>query len=332
MNARPLISVIVPVHNGSQYLNQCLDALGASASRSFEVIVVDDASNDESAEIARRKWTTVFQLPKQSGPAAARNHGARQARGEILFFVDADVVVQPETIGRVIAGFQQNPDVVAIFGSYDDAPAERNFCSQYKNLYHHFVHQQSNCEAATFWAGCGAIRREVFHAVGGFDQQRYPKPSIEDIELGYRLRTDGYRILLDKELLVKHLKRWTFGGLLRTDIFHRAIPWSKLMLENQQLVNDLNLKTADRVSAGLVGLSVGLLPCSIFSLWWLSPIPLFLAIVLGFNQRLYAFFLQQRGFLFAVLAFPMQLLYYLYSGVTFLLCWCDHHWFTITRR
>ena len=325
MAPQPHISVIIPVHNGGQHLSTCLDALLASTFPSFEVIVVDDASTDESAEIARSKGIDVLQSPTQSGPAAARNHGAKQARGAILLFVDADVVVQQDTVAKVAAIFDETPEVAAVFGSYDDTPAETNFCSQYKNLYHRFVHQQSDPTASTFWAGCGAVRREAFHAVGGFNPRQYPKPSIEDIELGTRLRARGDPILLEKELQVKHLKRWTFMGLLRTDIFHRAVPWSKLMLENQALVNDLNLKTSDRMSAGLVGLSLAALFFSIFNLWLLVLIPLFFACILVLNRKLYAFFARQKGLIFTTLVFPMQLLYYLYSGVTFTLCWCAYH-------
>ena len=78
------------------------------------------------------------------------------------------------------------------------APRLQGVVSQYRNLLHHFVHQHGNSEASTFWAGCGAIRRSVFEEMGGFDEQRFPTPSIEDIELGYRLRQAGHRILLDK--------------------------------------------------------------------------------------------------------------------------------------
>lgn len=321
MEKQPLISIIVPVHNGGKFLERCLDALLESTYSAQEIIVVDDASLDHSAEISRQKGVKVLQLPQQSGPAAARNLGAKEAQGEILFFVDADVLVQRETVTRAAASFRENPGIAAVFGSYDDNPAEKNFISQYKNLYHHFVHQQSSHEAVTFWAGCGAIRREVFHAIGGFDQTRYPRPSIEDIELGYRMRRAGYQILLDKKLQVKHLKRWTLKGLLQADIFYRAVPWSKLILERQQMVNDLNLRTSDRVSAGMVGLSLGLLPLSIYYPPLFLGIALLLFIVFLLNRKIYTFFYKRRGLGFAILAFPMQVLYYFYSGVTFVLCW-----------
>lgn len=330
MKDQLFISVIVPVFNGGEFLNQCLDALSASDYPAYEIIVVDDGSTDNSAEISRQKGATVLQMPRRSGPAAARNFGAEKAHGEILFFVDADVIVRNDTMARVAADLQLNPDIGAVFGSYDESPAGRNFLSQYKNLYHHFVHQQSSTIAVTFWAGCGAIRRDVFISVGGYDQRRYSKPSIEDIELGYRMRAAGHSIFLDKDIQVKHLKQWKLGSLLRADIFYRAIPWSDLILENQNLVNDLNLRTADRISAGLVGLSLLLLPVAIFKIAVLPIILIFLTVIFILNYKLYSFFITRRGLLFAALAFPMQLLYFFYSGLVFVLCWLRHHF--IERR
>ena len=321
MNTQPFVSVVIPVYNGSKYLGKCLDAISISTYKTYEIIVVDDGSTDNSAEIARKKGATVFQLSQQSGPAAARNYAAEKASGDILFFVDADVLVQKGTIARMVTDFNENPDITAVFGSYDDKPAEGNFLSQYKNLSHHFVHQQSDKEAVTFWAGCGAIRKEVFHKVGGYDQNRYPEPSIEDIELGYRIRKNGFRIMLDKMLQVKHLKQWRFGSLLRADILCRAIPWSKLMLESRESVNDLNLQRSHKISTALVGLSFGILPLSFFEPRLFYCILLSLSIILILNYKYYWFFFKRRGVKFSALVFPMHLFYYFYSGVSFLLCW-----------
>ena len=321
MNNQPFISVIVPVYNGGKFLHQCLDALFASEYPAFEVIVVDDGSTDDSAQISKEKGATVLTMPRQSGPGAARNHGAEKGQSDILLFVDADVVVKRDTLAKVAADFQQHADFAALFGSYDDEPREKNFLSQYKNLCHHFVHQQSSSEAFTFWAGLGAVKRKEFLSVGGFDEKQFPIPSIEDIELGARFRRAGHRILLDKELQATHLKRWELWSWLRTDIFCRAIPWSRLLLTSKQLVNDLNLKTSDRVSAMLVGLSVGLLPFTLLNIYLLFVILFFLFVILLLNHKLFRFFFQRKGILFAALAFPCQLLYYFYSGTTFVLCW-----------
>ena len=324
LNRLPCISVIVPVYNGALYLDRCLDALLASRYPDYELILVDDASTDGSGEIGRRKGATTIRLHSQSGPAAARNVGARDARGAILLFIDADVVVQPTTLERVAANFLQHPEIAAVFGSYDDSPVSTNFLSQYKNLCHHFVHQHACAEASTFWAGCGAVRRRVFLDVDGFNALRYAKPSIEDIEFGYRLHAQGYRIRLEKTLQVKHLKTWRIGSLFRADIFYRAVPWSQLILASHHLINDLNLKTADRISAVLAGSTVLTLIVAPFKPWLLYFLPLFLALFLLLSLPLYCFFYHRAGLRFALLAFPVQLLYYLTSGITFVLCWCRH--------
>ena len=120
----------------------------------------------------------------------------------------------PWLIGRVAAYLQSDPGLAAVIGSYDDAPADPRFLSQYRNLLHHYVHQTGHEDASTFWCGCGAIRRAVFLDTGGFNGG-FGDPSIEDIEFGYRLRRAGRRIRLAKDVQVTHLKRWTAPSLLR---------------------------------------------------------------------------------------------------------------------
>lgn len=325
MHKQPFISVIVPVYNGEKFLPSCLDALISNSYDAYELIVVDDCSTDQSPTISRQRGALVLRTLRQSGPGAARNFGAQHARGEILFFVDADVVVKPDTLERVAADLINHPEVAAVFGSYDEEPAEKNFISQYKNLFHRFVHQQGRTEAETFWAGCGAVRRDVFLAVDGFDVERYPRPSIEDIELGYRMRMKGHRIFLDKQLQGKHLKRWTLKSMLHADIFCRAVPWSMLIFERKGMVNDLNLKTTDRISAGLVGLSLLILPFSIFRPQLLLLIAVLLAVIPILNYKLYRFFFECKGLGFAILAFPLHVLYYFYSAVVFVLTWFTYN-------
>jgi glycosyltransferase involved in cell wall biosynthesis len=318
------VSIIIPVHNGSQYLDKCLLSIALSCYRSYEIIVADDGSTDSSAEIAKKYGSKVIRLSHKSGPAAARNRGSKEAKGDILFFVDSDIAIRKDTIARIVKGFGENPDVVAIFGSYDESPEEKDFFSQYKNLQHYFEHQTANSEAVTFWAGCGAIRKEIFYLVDGFDEQKYSRPCIEDIELGFRLRKMGYRIFLDKGLQVKHLKKWTFMSLLRTDIFDRAVPWSKLILESREMVNDLNLRPSQKLSTLLVGLTVVVIPLAFFIPEFICLVFCLLASVLIINYRFFIFFLKHKGLIFSFSAFAMYLLYCLYSGVTYVSCWLPH--------
>jgi glycosyltransferase involved in cell wall biosynthesis len=322
MTDRPRISVIVPVYNGEKFLHQCLGAIFASSYSNHEVIVVDDGSTDRSAEISREKGAIVLpSARRQSGPAAARNLAAQTARGEILLFVDADVVVKRDTLTKVARAFEQNPDIAALFGSYDDEPAEKNFLSQYKNLQHHFVHQTSNPEASTFWAGLGAVCREAFISIGGFDCEKFLIPSIEDIDLGVRLRSAGHRILLDRDIQAKHLKRWEVVSLVRTDIFCRALPWSKLLLTSRGMINDMNLKTADRLSSALVALFLIVAPLVLWNYLFALLLFAFLFGIFVLNRQILHFFAEKKGILFAAFAFPWLFLYFLYSGMTFVFCW-----------
>jgi GT2 family glycosyltransferase len=259
--------VIVPVHNGGDDLRRCLEAIGRSAGPLLECIVVDDASTDDrTVETAERCGARVLRLPRQRGPATARNAGAAQARGDILFFTDADVVLQEQAIARAAQALAGDPAIAAVFGSYDDRPGDPGLLSRYRNLYHHWNHQVGNEEASTFWSGCGAIRRAVFAAVGGFSEA-FTRPSIEDIELGYRLRAAGHRIRLLKEMQCTHLKRWTLGNMVRTDILLRGAPWVVLLRRFPDAPADLNLGWRSKLATACTGL----LGLSVLALLWLRP-------------------------------------------------------------
>jgi glycosyltransferase involved in cell wall biosynthesis len=247
-----MVSVVIPVYNGRKTLAHCLQSVLASDYRNHEIIVVDDCSTDDSPAIAVQFGARLLTLQgKPYGPAFARNQGAEIARGEIVLFVDADITISPDTLSKIVLAFGSHPEFAAMFGSYDRDPSEDDFLSQYKNLIHHFVHQQAKPEASTFWTGCGAIRREVFLKVGGFNPERYPHPSIEDIELGSRVKLSGYRICVNKTVQVKHLKRWTLSGWVKTDVLGRAVPWTRLILAQRSLPNDLNLTSSHRLCAFL---------------------------------------------------------------------------------
>lgn len=327
---QPLLSVVVPVHNGQSQLPRCLDGLRLSEYSNFEVIVVDDCSADRTPQIVLQSGAQYIRTASKLGPAGARNVGAQKANGTIIVFVDADVVLPPSALALINEDFECDPELAALFGSYCDAPAWQDFFSQYKNLMHHYIHQNSNEHAVTFWAGCGAVRKDIFQKVGGFDSEKYRVPSIEDIEFGYRLVRAGYSIRLDKRIEVKHLKRWRLRDLIRADIFYRAIPWTQLIMETRNLPRDLNLNTGARVSAVLISLLLVLLLLMPFflhgSATWISSrllvtaVVTLLALLLALNRRIYIFFWRKRGGGFMARAILAHWFYYLYSFAAFLIC------------
>jgi len=223
------LTAIVPATDAPAHLERVVTAIRAAEEPPDDVLVVTDLD--------------------ESGPAAARNAGANRADGDILVFVDSDVVAHPDAFRRIRAAFRDEPDLVAVFGSYDDSPPERDAVSGFRNLLHHHVHQQSPGPAATFWAGLGAVRREPFLAAGGFDAERYPTASIEDIELGTRLAAAGARLQLDPALQGTHLKRWTLPSMLRTDLQARGVPWVALLARRGTAPSGLNLGWRHRLSA-----------------------------------------------------------------------------------
>lgn len=308
------LSVIIPVYNAEGTLRKTLEALRASEYRDFEVILVDDASTDRSLEIARGYDCRTVRQEMNRGPSAARNRGAREARGNIFFFTDSDVMVLRDTVGKIVKTFERNPDYGAIIGSYTiDTPC-RDFFSTFKNLVHHYTHQNSQETAITFWAGCGAVRREAFEAVKGFDE-RYRLASVEDIELGYRLTKAGYKILLAKDVQVTHNKRYDFGGLVKSDLFNRAIPWTALMLKERTMRSDLNTTRSNAIglaSAYLTALSLILSPFYPPLLWFGLA---FFVILMASNKAFYAYAYRYKGTGFMIQSMLMNFVFYLYSGV-----------------
>lgn len=309
----PRLAVVIPVYNAAASLGRCLDALGRSSLRDFELIIVDDGSSDRSADIARARCRQFIQMQRNCGPAAARNAGSRQARAELLFFLDADVLVQPDTLQRVLQVFDREPGIAATFCAYQPDTPARNFCSQYKNLLHHYTHQVSAREAASFCGGYGAIRRAVFLSVGGFDPALR---AMEDVELGYRLHQAGHRILLSADIQLTHTKKYTLAGLVRSDVQQRAIPWTRIMLARRIFRSDLNLRAGNLASMMVLGLMpvVPFLPLPVV----LVEITLLLMMIV-FNGRFLLFLRRKRGGLFALTAVPMLWLQYFYSGVGLLL-------------
>jgi glycosyltransferase involved in cell wall biosynthesis len=260
----------------------------------------------------------VLRTDRQSGPALARNLGAEAARGEVLFFLDSDCLVHPRTVGQVAEAFAADASLDALIGSYDTAPEDTGFLSRYRNLMHCYYHQRGKREATTFWGACGAIRARTFFATGGFDTS-FVRPSIEDIEFGARLKRRGAKIMLDPAIQIKHRKRWTWANMLRTDIRDRAIPWTRLILQNGKMPNDLNTGHSQRLS---VLLTLSAIPLLVVSPWislacWI--------VVAAINRDFYFFLARHWSPGAALLSIPLHLLYFAYSGVAFGLVTAAHY-------
>ncbi len=330
-NARPYISVIVPVYQGSNVLPLSLAALASSdlARDQWELIVVDDASTDPTVSVATPYADTIVRLAgKPRGPAYARNRGFEASRGEVIVFVDADVCVHHDTLRLFSDVFKSQADTAAVFGSYDAQPAGAGAVSQFRNLMHHYVHQCNEGSAETFWAGCGAVRAEVFAEVGMFDEWHYSRPQIEDIELGRRLRQHGHRIELRPQVQGTHLKRWTLGNMLTTDLKHRGTPWMWLLLREGPSSGSaaLNLRKVEKWCTALVGIAglALLLAIILQSGWPLLVTAASLLTVVTLNRSFYGYLRRQRTVLFVLQVVPIHLMIYVVNGFSVFSGWLLH--------
>jgi glycosyltransferase involved in cell wall biosynthesis len=334
----PTLSVIVPAHAAERLLPDTLGALRASRlpRPEWELIVVDDASADGTAAVAEEFADRVIRLVgKPSGPGGARNAGAAEASGEWLVFIDADVRVHSDTLDRFLEATRRHPDAVAIFGAYDDRPEARGIVSEFRNLLHRYVHMRGAGEASTFWAGCGAVRRDAYEAVGGFDTDRFPRPQIEDIELGYRLRDRGGSIILDPDISGTHLKRWTFGAMVRTDVRDRGIPWMRLLLERRgRTAVSLNAGGFEQAKVAVMGMALAALFLAVV----LAGTRLLVVSVVAMgmvtlaNWPAHRWFATVRSPGFALATAPLLLVYYASSAVAAAAGVVAHLWATVGER
>jgi GT2 family glycosyltransferase len=264
----PSVTVIVPATNAPPTLEACLDAIRSADEPPEELIVVTEGD----------------------GPADARNRGASRAGGDVLVFVDADVLMHRDAIALIRAAFGSDPSLAALFGSYDDLPADPGTVSTFRNLLHHHVHQEGAGRASTFWAGLGAVRREVFEASGGFDAVRYRVPSVEDIELGTRLAEAGCEIRLDPDVQGTHLKAWSLGSMVATDLWDRGVPWVELLLRRGSGSAALNLGWRHRLSALAALGAAGALLRGRF-----GRVIVALGVLVALNRSFYALLARRQG-------------------------------------
>ncbi len=309
--ARPAIAAIVPAYNATDFIRRCIEGLIDAGFAPGEIIIVDDASSDDTARITRESGVVPLRLARNSGAAEARNAGARSVTADILFFVDADVVVHPCSRTRILQFFANKPQYAAIFGAYDSDPAADTLVSRFRNLLHRHVHLEGHGDQVTFWTGCGALRCESFEKIGGFDPAQN---MMEDVKLGLALSAHGERIWLDSALQGKHLKRWTLYSMARTDLLHRAIPWARLLRTEMGSASgkSLNLRLGGKLSGLAVAGSLVSLPL-VFAAPWAAGAVLAasLALLASANAAFLRMLRRERGLIEAFAAIPLLWLHYL---------------------
>lgn len=317
MKLRPSVSAIMPAYNAAATIGEALTALRAALHPGDELLVYDDGSADATGAIAAAAGARVLRNDGPPlGPAYGRNRAAAEATGDLLFFVDADVVIAPDALDRLLDAMA-GAGASAAFGSYDDQPRSDRSASLYMNLRHHFVHQQGSSQATTFWAGIGVVERRAFAKVGGFDAQLFATSSIEDVELGVRLTRAGHRVVLVADAQGTHLKDWTLTQVWRTDIVKRALPWSRLIVEGKTAGADLNLARREQVNAGM---ALAVIPAAALVIVRPGAALALAAAMAAYgyaNRRFFGFLARRLAPSKVPAAMAMHWCYHVYSSATF---------------
>lgn len=326
-SGRVLVSVVVSTMNSESTLRQALTAIRGSQlpGKSYEIIVVDDASADGSVAIAARYADTVVKLTgHRAGPAYARNRGADLARGEVIAFVDSDVVVRPDTIFRLMETLLLRPDVDAVSASREVSAGSPNFISQYWNLLLSFGEHRHSGRCAQFAAGCGVVRRAAFLSAGMYDEWRFDTASMESVELGERLLGAGRGVILSSELKVTHLKKWDFAAVCQ-EVWHRSRVLSRSLgyLRMSAAAPGEVVFTLCRTLIPAIAMLGTLMLAAAF-----VPAPhpsakfgVALAALFLTNLPVHRFYAETRGLLFAVASAPLHIFVQIVAAIALCTGW-----------
>ena len=265
------ISVVIPVYNAEATLAECLTRVFQSSWDSFEVIFVDDGSTDRSRAIAQSFPVRIVPTSGRVGPAKARNIGARAAVGEVLFFIDSDVMVRPDSLALLAESFEAG-DVDGLCGVQAAQMRYTNIASQYKNLWMRWTYLRQTGDVPLFYTTAAAIRREAFLRVGGFDQG-YATPAVEDTAFGQKLARLGIRVRVHPDLEVEHVEQYSLWSMLRAD-FMRAVSLTRLKLRHP---GDIAQNNTSVPSSYMASVPLGALTALLVTIGALAQVPWALA-------------------------------------------------------
>ena len=300
-----LISIIVPNRNGSATIGKCLEAIYGSAYEPYEVIVVDDCSQDGSVQIIESYPCKVVRLYEPQGASRARNVGASHSHGSILFFTDADCLIQENTLTEVMETMKDRPQERIVGGTYTRLSHDRSFFGDFQSLFIHDAETKNPENPDYVAAHAMAIGARTFKESGGFREDFLP--ILEDVEFSHRMRRAGARLSMNPAILVEHIFSFSLLSSLRNGM-RKSFYWTIYSLGNRDLLADsgtasLGLKTSLLSLVVIVLLLLGRLWSGTSLYLYSAVIPL--GVNLFLNRQLFRFFYEARGkaFMFAAILY-----------------------------
>jgi len=284
-------SVIVPAYNASRTISSCLEAIFNSDFKDFEVVVIDDASNDSTVEIAKKFPCRIVESAKHLGTHNIRNMAKNESRYDTLVYIDSDILIEPGTLIKIEHSFKEEPDLAAVVGVLSKTHPNNGYFSQYKNLYMHYVLNKCPRYIDFIYGSIYAIKKEHF-------QECWPLGRFgEDTDLGMRMCRKNLKILLNKEMEVIHLKNYSFVSFLLND-FIVPYYWAKIFIRQRGWADLVKKKRFSHARAGQI-ISIVLAGLT-FPFLFVSPTVSIALVVLFLliNLKFFTFLFRQRGVFF----------------------------------
>jgi len=249
-----LFSIIVPTYNAAFTIKKCLDSVFKQSFSDFEVIVVNDCSTDNTEEIINQYNIKQIVLEKNSGPAAARNVGIKQAQGDIIIFIDADVTFRDnDSLFKLAKIFKEKKNIDGVIMIKDKVPLniKEGLTPFYIAYYKYYLWNQPGEYQSSFTTERSAVKKYVFDKVGYFDD-KYKKADVEDFEFGYRMNELGYKFYIARHIKVLHHFE-TFKQLTHKTL-KRSWQWIRLFLKRKKF--DPVYSTKERGIKTLIGATI----------------------------------------------------------------------------
>ena len=296
------ISIIIPNYNGSRTINGCLGSVLAHKDDNSEVIVVDDGSDDGSRDIIQSYPCKLVFLEKRSGAATARNAGAAASKGEVLFFIDADCHLTPDTLPVLRKCLDRYSAGTVIGGTYTLMPVDPGFFSKFQSVFINYSETKRNAHPDYIAAHAMAVPADTFRGAGGFPE--HFRTVIEDVEFSHRLRRSGVRLVMAPDLQVRHQFDFTLARSLR-NAAKKTRCWIEYSLSNKDLFADSGTASIEMKVNGIAWL-LSVLAMILYmtldrpGLLLVAPFPVLVSLVA--SRRLLAAFLRAGGLGFALAA------------------------------
>jgi len=306
-------SIIIPCYNTKDTLEELLvSIISSSNADQFEIIVVDDGSTDGTYRAIQHYPVRVIRSEINKGSAHARNIGAFYAKTPFLIFFDADIIIQSDTLEKLIACIAGNPKNHVYMGIYSHDPVHKSFVSMYKAMLDTWHWQNIKTNAVTsFEPRCAIMHKSLFEKVGGFDET-FEGADVEDYELGYRLLALGTILYVNTDIKVHHHFPMTGKELLKT-MFRRSMSWAQLFVHRKQFDNVASTPEA-ALSCGIAGWSILLWPLIFYDC---IALLFFLALLCLFGYLVSGFFVQVKNYYGFWIGIRLLVLHYMVCGVIF---------------